>query len=316
MHAFISYAHADQKHLDRLHAHMAMLIRDGVIEAWSDHLIAPGAQLGAEIDRSLERSGLFIALVSPDYLFSKYCYEREFTRALELAAGDRLRIVPVIVEPCEWLSSPLSKFLAVPKDGKAISEWTNANVAYLDAVKGIRRAAEDPGASQRPSTGPASDDRPTSSSVLRRIKVRQEFDTIQRRDFADEAFTAIRDYFRRSCEEINGVEDLKARFEPMTDHAFTCTVVNRGLMRGRGEGHITVRNDKGRHHFGDISYVYQSHAEPGTSNGSVQVEADEYNLYLTMDRLFGRDGHKYDARQVAEALWTDFVGQAGIEIGD
>lgn len=311
LHAFISYSHVDEKHLERLHKHMAMLQRDGTIDDWSDHQIVPGDNVGREIDKSLARSSLFIALVSPDYLASNYCYEKEFQWALELAAGGTLRIVPVILEPCDWLSSPFSQFLALPKDGKAISEWANHNVAYLDVIKGLRRVAEadTPAASATDSAST----RGVATGATRRLKIKQEFDAIQRSDFADEAFSAIRDYFRSSCGEISGVEDLRAKFESMSDTAFTCTIVNRGMTRGRGEAHITVRNDKGRNHFGDISYVYEAHAEPGTSNGSIRVEADDYNMYLTMNDFMSREDAKYDAQQAAEALWLDFVKQAGID---
>lgn len=315
MHAFISYAHADQKYLDRLLKHMAMLHRDNLIETWSDHKIIPGSKIGHEIDKSLTRSGIFLALVSSEYLASNYCYEKEFQQALALADAGHLRIIAVILEPCDWLSSPFSEYLCLPRDGKAIAEWTNENVAYLDVVKGLRRALGADG--PIPGAGVSS---PSSAGgqaePARRLKVKQEFDAIQRRDFADQAFEVIRGYFRDSCAEINDVEDLKARFEEMGDAAFTCMVVNRSMMRERGEGHITVRNDKGRHHFGDISYVHESHAGPGTSNGGARVEADDYNLYLTLDEFMGRGEHKYDAKQVAERMWVDFVRQAGIEIDD
>lgn len=311
MHAFISYSHADERYLERLHKHMAMLVREGLIDAWSDHLILPGNAIGEAIDNQLAASGLFIALVSPDYLASNYCYEKEFQRALAMAEAERLRIVPVIVEPCDWLSSPFSRFLALPKDGKAIAEWTNPNNAYLDVVQGLRRVIEDDAAQCAAVTA-----RPMAASAgaTRRLKVRQEFDAIQRADFADQSFDLIRDYFRDCCAEVNTIDGLKARFEEMGETAFTCTVVNRGMRQGRGEGYITVRNDKGRHHFGDISYVNAAHAEANTSNGSVRVEADEYNLYLTMDEFGGRSEHKYEAKQVAEKMWTAFVSRAGIEL--
>src|SRR3954465_5400271 len=122
---FISYAHADDKRRERLHKHLAMLRRDGLLREWSDHEIMVGDKLGKTIDAALERSGLFIALVSPDYLASNYCYEKEFQRALELEAAGRLRIAAVILEPSDWLNSPFSKLLVLPKDGKPVSDWTN-----------------------------------------------------------------------------------------------------------------------------------------------------------------------------------------------
>ena len=311
--AFISYSHADEKYLERLHKHMALLQRERAIETWTDHQIVPGGKLDGEVAKALERSDVFIALVSPDYLASNYCYDKEFEVALRMAESGQLNILPVIVEPCDWLSSPFSQFLALPKDGKPISEWTNSNVAYLDVVSGIRRVVSS-GAAQS-----AEIDKgvgfATSTSSGRRIKIKQEFDSIQKSEFTDQAFGVISDYFRNSCDEINGIEDLRAKFHRMSDGSFTCTVVNRGIKGGR-EAHITVHNSKGRrHHFGDINYVFEAHADSGTSNGAIRVAADDYNMYLTLGfgGMMGRDESKYDAPQAAEALWLEFIGHAVIE---
>ncbi|WP_430257343.1 toll/interleukin-1 receptor domain-containing protein [Neorhizobium sp. IRS_2294] len=311
--AFISYSHADEKYLERLHKHMALLQKERAVETWTDHQITPGKRLDSEVANALERSDVFIALVSPDYLASNYCYDREFEAALRMAESGELQILPVIVEPCDWLSSPFSQFLALPKDGKPISEWTNSNVAYLDVVSGIRRLVSS-GAPQPAATHDGTNVAPSAASS-RRIKIKQEFDSIQKSDFTDQAFGVISDYFRSSCEEISGIEDLRAKFHRMSDGSFTCTVVNRGIKGGR-EANITVHNSKGRrHHFGDINYVFEAHADSGTSNGAIRVAADDYNMYLTLGfgGMMGRDESKYDAPQVAEALWLEFIGHAGIE---
>lgn len=307
--AFISYSHADTKHLERLHKHMAQLLRDGVFETWTDHAIVPGSNLDNKVFTALRASQVFIALVSPDYLASNYCFEKEFEAAQRLEAQGRLHIVPVIVEPCDWLSSPLKSRLALPKDGKPVSEWTNENVAYLNVIQGLRAVAT---STHKKPSGPAGE-RDAPEVGGRRLKIKQEFDTIQRRDFADEAFRIIRDYFKSSCEELDQAEDLRARFENMSDNSFTCTVVNRAYKGGR-DAHITVHNSKSsRHHFGDINYSWQSHGESNTSNGHVQVDADEYNMFLSLNDFMRSEKKRYDAKQVADVLWLEFTTQAGIE---
>ncbi|MEJ0049348.1 MAG: toll/interleukin-1 receptor domain-containing protein [Rhodospirillales bacterium] len=301
--AFISYAHADDKALDRLHKHLAMLRRDGGLHAWSDHEILAGTKFGGAISSSLESSALFLALVSPDYMASRYCYDEEFRRALELSETGRIRIVPIILEPCDWLSSPLRDFLALPKDGKPISDWTNENNAFLDVVTGLRRLLESLRVAPAPDINSGSQ---ASARIGRRPMIKQDFDTIQKSEFADAAFDVIQNYFKESCVELNEVGDgtIRAKFEGMSATAFTCTVVNRARRSG-GEGHITVRNAKQRAHFGDISYVYQRFADDGTSNGGVRVEADEYELYLVMDSMssMSNKGAKLNAHQVANTLW-------------
>jgi len=308
--AFVSYSHADEAALGRLHKHLSMLQRDDLLNAWTDHAILAGTRLDEAIVETLENSRLFLALVSPDYLSSRYCYEVEFKRALALEKQGKLRIIPIILQPCDWRNSPLSSFVGLPKDGKPVSEWTNENNAYLDVVTNLRRIIADI-SRPAPMRNPAAP--PTASA--RRLRVKRDFDAIEKSEFADESFEAMKAYFAASCEELNGIGDgnLKAKFESMDANAFTCTIVNRAKRSG-GEAHITVRNNKRQRHFGDISYVHERHAAGNTANGFVRVEEDEYTLYLSMDSFFGRDREKrFTSKEAAESLWLDLMQRAGVE---
>ncbi|WP_421935591.1 toll/interleukin-1 receptor domain-containing protein [Phenylobacterium sp.] len=310
--AFISYSHADEKALDRLHKHLAVLQRDGSLAAWSDHEILAGSNLRHEIEAQLESSDLFIALVSPDYLASNYCYEVEFRRAQELAAAGKLRIAAIIIEPCDWLSTPLSEFLSLPKDGKPVSEWTNPNNAYLDVINQLRRLLQ-----EKPKTAARAQVAPREpSGPARKVRLKRDFDAIDKAEFADRAYSAIREYFAAALSEIEQAsEDIRTRMEDMGSDAFTCTLVNRARQRG-GEVHITVHNRKGRDHFfGEISFVYERHAPTNTSHGGIRVEADEYQLYLVTERFMGSadEAIKYTPERAAEWLWNQFVERAGIE---
>lgn len=310
--AFISYSHADEEQLKRLHTHMAMLRREGAIKAWTDHEISAGGRLDSEIKSALEKSDLFLALVSPDYLASRYCYEEEFQHALLLEKAGSIRIVPIIVEPCEWKQSPFKDFKALPKDGKSISEWTNKNIAYLEVVTGIRAllsASVKPAVPSAPTTEPN-----VQLQTGRRPRLKRDFDAIQKSDFLDKSFGEIRSYFEASCNELNltGEGNLKARFETMDQTAFTCSVVNRAMQKG--EAHITVRNGKRGGFQGEISYLFQRWADNNTSNGFIHVEADDYALFLTKSNFMNPgEVKKNTAEQVAESLWLEFVSNAGIE---
>jgi TIR domain len=100
MKAFISYAHHDRAILARLHTHLAMLRRQGLSE-WYDREILAGGEIDKKIGEALASSDLFLAIVSPDFLNSSYCYEREMQSALERNREGSLVIVPIIAEPCD-----------------------------------------------------------------------------------------------------------------------------------------------------------------------------------------------------------------------
>ena len=140
--AFISYSHKNKWALYRLHTHLAMLKREGLIHAWCDRDILAGDEIDQETSEKLESCELFLALVSPDFIESDYCYEREMTRALERHDAGEARVIPIIIEPCDWINTPLKKgrnIKALPRDAEPVSKWENKDEAFLDVVTELRR---------------------------------------------------------------------------------------------------------------------------------------------------------------------------------
>jgi hypothetical protein len=75
-----------------------MLRRDGLITAWYDREIKAGDVIDEEVNAQLEHCDLFLALVSPDFLNSNYCYDKEMKRAIARHEAGEMRIVPIILE--------------------------------------------------------------------------------------------------------------------------------------------------------------------------------------------------------------------------
>ena len=311
MKAFISYSHKDDVALERLHTHMAVLRREGQLDAWFDREILAGGDLDAEIVEQLESCGLFLLLVSPDFLASDYCVDREMERALERHHAGEAQVVPIIVEPCDWKSTPLRRLKALPRDGKPISEWMNDNNAYIDVVKELRRVLE----ADEMHLTTASEKLAARPRRLwpdtRRYRVKRDFDEIDRSDFREATFAVIRDYFERATGEIDAIEDLRGRFVSLSAVSFTCTIVNRA--RERGTAHITVHCRGGNIGLGDIYYSFTENALPNTANGGLMIKADEYELFLSSSMMgFGRPEERLTAEVAAGRLWEDFLGRAGV----
>jgi hypothetical protein len=310
MRAFISYSHHDKAALDRLHVHLKNLTRGGHIETWYDRDILAGSNLNAEIARELEAADLFLLLVSADFIASDYCVEREMKRALERHAAGAARVVPIIVEECDWKEmGELRQLKAVPTDGKAISEWANSNTAYLNVVQELRRIIEAEGP-----TAAAAKAAPEPVAVhpaTTRYRAKRQFDQIDKSDFRDAAFVIIKDYFRRATMEIDSIEGLRGRFVDRGATSFGATIVNGGHRNGTA--HITVHCRNSHVAMGDIYYSFSENAGDNTANGGFNVSADDYELFLAQTmNFFGKSDERLTPERAVEVLWNEFIGNAGV----
>lgn len=311
MRAFISYSHQDASALDRLHVHLANLQREGRIETWYDREILAGDDFDDEISRELEAADIILLLISPDFIASNYCVEREMQRALERHDAGEARVVPIIVEPCDWVEMPqLRRLKAVPKDGNPISEWANANNAYLNIVQEIRRIVDAGGPDvAEPSHNQSAPVLPQRG--VPRYRVQRDFDEIDRSEYRDAAFATIKDYFRRAIGEIDAVDGLRGRFVDRGANSFGSMVVNQG--RQHGTAHITVHCRNAGFAMGDIYYSFNENAADNTANGGFNVSSDEYEQFLVVTMaMFGNEPDRLEPEQAAEYLWNRFIEQAGI----
>ena len=302
---FISYSHLDEARLDRLHKHLMPLRRDGLLSDWFDQEIKAGEKFDDKISDALAKADIFLACVSADYIASSYCYEKELKEALTLAGAGKLSIVPIIFEPCEWQQTPLGQFKAVPKDGKAISLFTNQDVALLDVVLELRRLLGAKKEASRNSSTAVSESSVPSPS---RYRVRREFDELDKRDFVEKSFGEMYEFFAASVNEINSLPEIEAQLSERSQEHFSCTIINRGVKRG----FETINIRKGGS-WGAIDILFGEDNRRGSSNGGFGIEANEYELYLTSTLLsYSSRKEQLDARSAAKLLWDDLLSKVGI----
>ena len=313
MRAFISYSHVDARWVERLKTHMAQMERDGTISSFYDREIPAGGLLDKEISDNLERSELFLAVASPDFLNSKYCIEREMARALEMHAEGEIIVVPIIAEPCDWQNSPLGALKAVPQDGKPISEFQNPNTAFFDIVQELRKLIRaqpvSPSVLVTNETPDSLTEAPKKPSPVFRIK--KSFDAVEKFKFREAAFREIADYFEKACSEIGSVDGVKSVFRRLGPYSFTCTVVNEAF--GRGVAHLTVHAGTDSGSMGDIFWNNQENGPTNSANGWWSISHDEYQQYLTGGSMMhSNDRIQFSPKDAAEAMWNDFIEDAGI----
>jgi len=134
---FVSYSHLDDEFRKRFETHMAQLHREGV-RTWFDGDITPGAELDPNIRRALKQADIFVALASPNYLASRYCFETEYGFALRKAARKKLFVVVVLLRQCQWGHTRMARYKLLPRDAKPIDQWARRGDAWENVVEGIR----------------------------------------------------------------------------------------------------------------------------------------------------------------------------------
>ena len=140
---YISYSHADVRHVHRLQSHLLALSRgDERVAFWTDAVIAPGDQWYKKIAGAIETSDVFVVCMSADYLASEFRYHVEWPRILERVRTSAALVVPVILRPCMWYGF-VDMFQAVPTvQGrvKPVLEWRPQESGFAQAVSQIAAA--------------------------------------------------------------------------------------------------------------------------------------------------------------------------------
>ncbi len=137
---FVSYSHQDNEYLKRLQVFIKASKHSGVdIDVWDDSRIKPGMEWKTEIEEALASAAVGVVLVSTDFLASDFIAEIELPSLLKAAKEKGATILPLIIHPCDYATSPLSIFQAVNDPNEALSELPKPEQErhYIKLVKRI-----------------------------------------------------------------------------------------------------------------------------------------------------------------------------------
>lgn len=313
MKAFISYTHADSAILDKLHTHLAQLKREGLLKSWTDREIKAGGLLNQQIEANLLESNLFLALLSPEYIASNYCYEIEFEKAIELNKQNKLIIIPIIIEPCDWLATPFKEFKALPKDGKPISEWQNANTAFLNVVQELRKLIEGNGM-----TTNFKENSTLSVASSRNYKVKKDFDSIQKLEFKEKSFKEIKKLLTNFLSEVELLDGIKNRVLKDTDTEFETLLVNRNKVNTEAKLKINISNSVEEQNisvfYGRTDLTYGFDDELNRYN-TFEVSFDDFEIFWlnnTNKHYHSAVTMRVDSKEIANIIWEELLKKVGI----
>lgn len=140
---FFSYSSADEELCKRLLSHLSSLKRQGIIGEWRNCQIQAGQNREEEIDRHLDSAHIILLLVSADFIESDHCISNELKRAMERHEIDKARVIPIILRAVDLCGMPFEKLQPLPKNGNAVTSWSNQDEAFVDIAKGIRAAIKE-----------------------------------------------------------------------------------------------------------------------------------------------------------------------------
>ena len=136
---FISYAHKDEDYKNTLRTILKPLERREEIKVWDDSSIIAGGEWDDEIKAALENADVLLFLISFDFVASDYINDVEIKKAMTRYEERKVKIIPIIIRPCDLKESGISRFQGLPKGAKPITTWDNEDEAWLDVNKGLKR---------------------------------------------------------------------------------------------------------------------------------------------------------------------------------
>jgi internalin A len=136
---FYSYSHKDENLRNEFETHLKLLQRMGLIETWHDRMIEAGDDWRRQINENLERADIIVFLISPDFIASDYCYEKEMVRGLERNSSGLARVIPVVLRDVNWKVAPFSDLQELPKDGLPVTRWADRDSAWRNVAEGLER---------------------------------------------------------------------------------------------------------------------------------------------------------------------------------
>jgi len=308
---FFSYSHADEKLRDRLETHLHPLKREGVIEGWHDRRIKPGDEFDSVISEHLETADVILLLISADFLASRYCYDIEMKRALERHAAGEARVIPVILDFCDWKTSPFAKLMALPTDGRELSMYANLNEGLLNVVKGIRSALpalkvkeSSPSVLSQSRTAFTN---PTPEIRSSNLQLRRTFTDHDRDVFKEQAFEFLATFFQQSLKELEERNPgITQRFKRVDANRFTAHIYRDGKANSQCSIYM------GSNMLGGNGIFYSSETSAVNSfEGSLTVVDDGVSLMLksVMGNLFGGQEGMLTLQGAAEEFWSKLINR-------
>jgi hypothetical protein len=146
---FVSYCREDADWRDKVCRHLGSLIRQNLIELWTDGRLLPGGGWESEIYQQLYEADLVLLLISASFINSDFCQSKELRQALKHQTEGRLIVVPIATRNCDWGGAEFEALGCIPPKSRPLQDWRPHDKGLTTVAKGLRRLVETIHAVQR-----------------------------------------------------------------------------------------------------------------------------------------------------------------------
>src|ERR1700757_4185002 len=112
-----SSAPADYAFREQLSAHLQTLVQNGLLSEWHEQLVPVGSEGAQERHRAWQSADVILLLLSADYLASDAFNRDEMQQALDRHRTGQVRIVPILLCPCDWQPTLVTRLQYLPRNG-------------------------------------------------------------------------------------------------------------------------------------------------------------------------------------------------------
>lgn len=138
MRVFVSYSSDDEDMKNALLKHLAPAGRARVLASWDESKVMVGDEKLRVVEAELRRADVAVVLLSAAYFGQGGPADRDLVRIEERRALGELRIVPIVVSPCDWQADARVKDLQVlPRDGQPLRSRRDREEALVEACREI-----------------------------------------------------------------------------------------------------------------------------------------------------------------------------------
>ena len=143
---FLSYSHWDYEGFQRLRVHVLANLRPFGVRLWHDDRLYGGTGWNEAIELQIERSQIFVLMLTNDFLVSDYIGREELPRIVARHRANSALVLPVIYRTCSWKFYFGSYVQALPKRAGRplpIFDWRDREKGFAETGGQIADAIAD-----------------------------------------------------------------------------------------------------------------------------------------------------------------------------